>query len=595
MAGAAGFGVANTDLPGAANTGLSFASFQLGQANSATINTPRFVGMKWAYNAMYFQDDWRVAPRLTLNLGLRYEFNLSAENANGQCADFSPTTPNPGAGGLPGALVFCGSGAGRGGNSILPPGWYGGIGPRLGFSWNPIKDTVIRGGAGASYAPVKSVSGSAHFQGFAQILTFSDQTGGITPVMQLSQGMPAWNVPPFIDPTFGNNGAVDWWQGQEANRLPEMWNWNLSIQRQVKGKWLVDASYAAMVGTHLQSNLLNYDQININTLPASLNVFTNSGRNLLNTAFNNSSHLVQNAGFSLPYPLFPVTSSLAQALRPYPQYTAVTTSSGGDHSGHSNYQSMLIKVTRRYGSGLLMDASYVLSKSLTDSDSAWGSGAALDQYNRSLEKALSYYDRTHELKVNWVYDLPVGRGHSVLNHGILSRVVGGWRAGAVQHYASGTPIALTGAFGFPSGTIGNRPYITTYDNWRAPTKGSSFDPNVDRYFKSPTFANWNGDVPTITSQGWFPLQPRNQIGNMTRTNPKMRDFPQLNENVTLSKTILFGAENRREVDLRFEGYNVLNRTVFGTPNTNISSTNFGMVTTQANTPRAVQLALKFLW
>ena len=91
------------------------------------------------------------------------------------------------------------------------------------------------------------------------------------------------------------------------------------------------------------------------------------------------------------------------------------------------------------------------------------------------------------------------------------------------------------------------------------------------------------------------MQPRNQIGNVTRTNPKMRDFPQLNENVTLSKTILFGADNRREVDLRFEGYNVLNRTVFGTPNTSISSTNFGLVTTQANTPRALQMALKLIW
>src|ERR1019366_7585213 len=220
--------------------------------------------------------------------------------------------------------------------------------------------------------------------------------------------------------------------------------------RQLMGKWLVDVGYAAMAGTHLQSNLLNYDQININTLPASLNVFTNAGRNLLNTAFNNSNHLVQNAGFSMPYAQFPVTSSLAQALRPYPQYTAVTTSSGGDHSGHSSYHSMLVKMNRRYSSGLVMEASYVLSKSLTDSDSAWGSGAALDQYNRRLDKALSGYDRTHEVKVNWVYDLPVGKRQRLLNHGILSRVAGGWRASAVQHYASGTPIALTGAFAFPT-------------------------------------------------------------------------------------------------------------------------------------------------
>jgi hypothetical protein len=553
--------------------------------------------MRWAYNAMYFQDDWRITPRLTLNIGVRYEFNLSARNDSGQCADFSPTTPNPQAGGRLGALVFCGEGEGRSGDSVIPPGWYGGVGPRLGFSWSPtrFKNTVIRGGVGASYAPVKSVSGSAHFQGFAQILTFPDQTGGLTPVMQLSKGMPPWNVPPFIDPAFANNGSVDWWQGREANRLPEMWNWNLSIQRQLPGKWVLDTAYAAMAGTHLQANLLNYDQVNINTLPDKLNVFTNSGRSLLSTAFNNANKLVQNAGFSVPYASFPITSSLAQSLRPFPQYTAVSTANGGDHSGHSSYHSLLIKFNRRYGSGLLVDGSYVFSKSLTDSDSAWGSGVAIDMYNRRLEKSLSFFDRTHELKLNWVYDLPIGKGKPYVNHGILARVVGGWRAGAVQRYASGVPMPLTGAFGFPTGTIGNRPYIATYDDWRPALKGDKFDPNVDRYIKAPTLANWNGDVATITSQGFFPLQPRNQIGNMTRTNPKLRDFPQFNENVTLSKTIVFGKDNRREVDLRFEGYNVLNRTLFGTANEGIGSTNLGLVTTQANTARALQMAAKFIW
>jgi len=599
VAGQANFGTANTNQPGAANTGFSFASFLLGYANAGTINTLRFVGMRSAYNAMYFQDDWRVNPRLTVNLGIRYEFNLSAQNDNGQCADFSPTTPNPGAGNRPGALVFCGDGPGRSGNSILPPPWRKGFGPRLGFSWSPtrLKNTVIRGGAGASYAPVKSVSGSAHFQGFAQILTFPDQTGGITPVLQLSKGMPAWNVPPFIDPTFGNNGSVDWWQGQEANRLPEIWSWNLSVQRQLPGKWVLDTSYAAQVGTHLQTNLLNYNQIDVNQLPANLNVFTAAGRNLLSTAFNNSNKLVQNAGYSLPYPLFPQTSSLAQSLRPYPQYTAVSTLNGGDHSGHSAYHSLVVKVNRRLGSGLLVDGSYVFAKTLTDADSTGlnTSLAIVDMYNRRLEKALSIYDRTHEVKLNWVYDLPLGKGKPWMNHGLLARVVGGWRAGAVQRYASGAPLLLTGAFGFPGGTLGNRPYVTSYDDWKPDTKGDKFDPNVDRYLQTPTLANWNGDVATITSKGWFPLQPRNQIGNMTRTNPKMRDFPQFNENVTLSKTILFGKDYRREFDLRFEGYNVLNRTLFGTTNNNISSANLGLVTTQANAARALQMAAKFIW
>jgi hypothetical protein len=79
-----------------------------------------------------------------------------------------------------------------------------------------------------------------------------------------------------------------------------------------------------------------------------------------------------------------------------------------------------------------------------------------------------------------------------------------------QRYASGTPLSFSGAFGYPGNTINNRPTITTYDNWRGPLAGSQFDPAVDRYFQTATLANWNGDVPTITQQGWLPLQPRDR-------------------------------------------------------------------------------------
>ena len=82
--------------------------------------------------------------------------------------------------------------------------------------------------------------------------------------------------------------------------------------------------------------------------------------------------------------------------------------------------------------------------------------------------------------------------------------------------------------------MGNRPYITQYDDWRAPIAGEKFDPYVDRYFKTPTTASWSGDTPMITSQGWFPLQPRDRLGNMTRNNPKMRNFPIYTENVSLA-------------------------------------------------------------
>jgi hypothetical protein len=592
------FSTAMTALPAQSSRniggGLAFASFLLGDASGIAIHTPRRVGMLWRYHAMYFQDDWRVSPRLILNLGMRYETNFPALNDGDKCADFDPTRPNPGAGGLLGALVFCGTGEGRIGRRSIAPGWYHGFGPRFGFSWRLARKTVLRGSSGASYAPVKTITGSGHFQGFAQILSFPDQTGGIERVLKLSQGAPPWPKPPFIDPTFGNNGDVDWWQGQESNRLPQMWSWTLTLQRELKAGLLVEAGYSAIVGTHLIANLLNYNQADINALPASLNIFTNAGRNALNTTFDNSNRLVQQAGFSKPYADFPGNFTLARALRPYPQYNNVSTANGGDHSGHSSYHSVILKVTRRYTKGLVIDASYVLSKMFTDSDSMWGSGAAIDQYNRRLEKSLSAYDRTHEAKINYVYELPIGPRKRFLNRGILSQTIGGWRIGSIHRYASGAPIAFTGAFGFP--IVGNRPYITQYDDWRAPIAGEKFDPYVDRYFKTPTTASWSGDTPTITSQGWFPLQPRDRLGNMTRNNPKMRNFPIYTENVSLAKTFMVSKERRTTADLRFEAFNILNRTQFGTPNTNLNdAANLGLVRSQANTPRRMQFALKVNW
>jgi hypothetical protein len=599
-AGNATFTTGMTALPAQSSRnvggGLGFASFLLGYSSQVTINTPRRVGMHWRYHAMYFQDDWRIAPRLTVNLGLRYEFNLPAVNDNGQCADFDPAVRNPGAGGRLGALVFCGTGPGRIGRQTIPPGWYKGFGPRLGLAWNLSGKMVVRASGGASYAPVKSIGGSAHFQGFAQILTFPDQTGGIEPVFRLDQGVPYYPLPPFIDPTFGNNGDVDWWQGRESNRLPELWSWTLTTQREVKRGMLVEAGYSAVIGTHLIASLLNYNQVNVSALPESLNIFTNAGRNLLNTTFDNSNRLVQNAGFSKPYNDFPGNFTLARALRPFPQYNNITTSSGGDHSGHSSYHSLIVKVTRRYSAGLVIDASYVLSKMFSDADTMWAntSPASLDHFDRRLEKALAASDRTHDAKINFVYDLPIGPRKKFLNRGVLSQVIGGWRVGAVERYASGVPMVFTGAYAFP--IIGNRPYITQYDDWRAPTRGDRFDPNVDRYYRAASTGSFNGDIATVTAQGWFPLQPRDRRGNMTRTNPKMRNFPLFNENVSLAKTFMLSKERRSTMDIRFEGFNVLNRTQFGTPNNNLNdAANLGLVRTQANAARSMQFAAKVNW
>jgi hypothetical protein len=297
-----------------------------------------------------------------------------------------------------------------------------------------------------------------------------------------------------------------------------------------------------------------------------------------------TSPAAQAANIPIPYPNFTNPNvqqfrTVAQALRPFPQYLNIQTADqGGDKSGHSNYQAFVLKAERRLSGGLTFQWNYTFSKLLTNSDTYYANtGLAQDQYNRGLEKSIGQYDQTHVLKLSTVYELPFGRGKRYLAHGIANQVLGGWRFGAVQTYASGTPIGLTQNNPLPIFNGQDRPTITTYSGWRAPTKSGSFDPNADNFFNKAV----------------FPTQSTYLFGNSTRYNPLLRTFPGFNEDVSLGKS--FNLTESKHLDFRAEAFNLLNRTVFGNPDSNLNSKTFGVVNSQANLPRQMQIALKLYW
>jgi hypothetical protein len=356
---------------------------------------------------------------------------------------------------------------------------------------------------------------------------------------------------------------------------------------------VVDVSYNALIGSHLQSQLLNVDQTN----PAFL---TQYGNTVLNSLVTSPTAIA--AGFGSPYPTFALSTctpqqacwgsgaTVGRALRPYPQYNSVDTyGGGGDHSGHSSYHAGIISLQRRSAKGVTIQTSYVFSKLLTDSDSYWGNGAAaLDQYNRRLEKSIGQFDITHNFKFAAIYELPFGKGKQWLNKGLTSNVLGNWRLSGLGFYSSGQPLGLSTTVGTPSVLFAggaNRPLISSYDNWRAPTKGGSFDPSVDSFVQPASF---------------FPAQVGNQFagttqyfGNQTRYNPKFRQFPNLNENVSIAKGFTIGEHVK--VDFRAEAFNVFNRVRFGTGSLSLQSSQLGILTSSTdllNTPRQLQLALK---
>ncbi len=433
-------------------------------------------------------------------------------------------------------------------------------------------------GAARSFSRVTVVASSSHYAGFIGQYAFASSNNGVTPAFYWDSGLPSYPLPPQIIPSFSNNTNVDYWNGQNATRAPEDAQLDgVATARDFQQYGNREADYNAVVGVHLQSGIQNVNQVPMSTVNAMIQKFGAAQTiNLLNANITSATAVA--AGIPIPYANFTNSAvqqnmSVAQALRPYPQYLTVDTSqSGGDKSGHSNYQAMVLKVNRRLSNGLTAQLSYTFSKLLTDSDTYYANaGFAEDNGNRKLEKSIGAYDQTHVVKLNTVYELPFGKGRRWLTHGFANQVAGGWRLSAIQVYASGYPIGVTVNAPMAIFNGVNRPWISSY-NWKSSWTGS-FDPAKDTYLAASA----------------FPAQPVGVLGDATRFNPLVRGFPNYNENVGLGKS--FNLTERFRLDFRAEAFNLFNRTVFSNPNTNLNSSAFGIVSGQANSPRDMQMAL----
>ena len=582
------------------NSGNAFASFLLGYPSTDGLETPRLVRQVYQYFGGYFQDDWKVTPRLTLNLGLRYEYttpvgggafinlktweDLSAGTLAG-FMNFDPTVPNPGAGGRLGAVIFSGDGPGRTPGSLFDAykkAWA----PRLGLAYRLNSKTVVRAYGGRVYAAVKTTGASTHFDGLILNTNYSssDNSQYDFPTL-LDKGITPFKYPPFIDATIDNDTTTSFWQRSDSGRPSTLDSWNVDIQRELTSSSVLTVSYYGSKGTHLASSLKNFDQID----PKYITQFANQlgGATPYTSAINFLKSSVTSAsakalGIAIPYPGF--TSTVQRALSPFPQYQSILTNGGqpqsvGERAGNSTYHAMVVKFDKRYSNGLTLLLSYTLSKQISDSDSALiSTGGPLDTYNPRLEKGLSATDQTHDSRFAFSYDLPVGNKKKLnLGSRLLDTAFGEWNVAGFFTYASGFPLSVSSGLS-PIGT-GSRVYITSYDNWRAPVAGDKFDPAVDVWFNKNAF-----------NQGYSADFLNGNFGNASRNNPKLRSPWNFNENFSLAKN--FPVTERVKIAFRFEGFNVLNRVRWGGANGTLSSTTFGKVTTQGNTPRRMQASLK---
>ncbi len=591
ISGTTGYSWKNTSIPGAVSQatggGSGLASFLLGYVNSDSLDTVRYVTLVYSTHQGYVQDDWKITPKLTLNIGVRADYELAPSAPDGRLSDLNLNVPNPGAGGLPGAIVFAGSGPGRAGSNSLIPNWHGAE-PRLGVAYSINSKTTVRASASRYYGPVEGNNGSSHYLGFVIKSTAADTTNGIQPLWLLKNGHPQLTPPPNINPSVANGqSSIPYWNGITGNTPSAELGYSFDIERQVTGSSSLDLGYMSTLASDIPSNILAINQVPYRSLPASLSPFTTSGRAALGSIIGSAA--ANAAGANAPWTcpsgstvcvpfttLWGSQASVTQAYRPYPMYGSIDTNlGGGGRIGHSTYNAMIIKYNKRTSKGLTVQASYKLSKWLGNADASTG-----DMYNLRLLKSIMGSDQTHVVQLTYAYDLPIGKGKAILGGGgVAGAILGGWRVAGIQSYASGTPMAIGGAASFSMlGEISNPLTITTYNGWRQPITGS-FDPNKDLYL--------NASV--------FPAQGFSAFGNATRFNPKMRYTPGFNENVNLART--FKIREKSSFEFRAEAFNLLNRVQFGPLGgaTTLGNANFGKWQSQSNAARRMQLVGKITW
>jgi hypothetical protein len=564
------------------NSGFGFASFYLGAASNAYIALPERLGWRAKYFAGFVQDDWKMRSNLTVNVGFRYEIPKPVTEAHNQMSFIDPTLPNSGAGGLPGAYVFEGKGPGRLGGSTPQNIFHNSYGPRIGFAYQASPGTVVRAGYGIYYSNLKIGGfGENDSAGFFGHYNYPTPESPQTPAVVLSQ-ITAYPgpTPPFIDPTV-QNGQQPTFILSKTARPGTIQTWTLDIQQQIAGGVLLDMAYVGDHGDHLQAFLHDPNQGNPadQTRGACLEVSVDSQAG--NPACAGQTPV------AAPYAGF--RGSVAQALRPFPQYSnaQVDSVTMSDPFGTYTYHALQVQVQKRYAQGLSILANYTWSKNITNADSeyplqaAWegnGTSGALNTYNLKVEKALSQFDMPQRAVLSYTYELPFGKGKRFANkRGAVNVLAGGWQVAGVQTYESGTPLAVTSP-NWDSGIFAG--------NLCSGCSRPDVVPGKDQNGEHGTFVY--GQSRKLNPEAFTPA-PNFTFGDAPRA-LHIREFATLNEDLNISKRFPLFTE-RATGTFRMEFFNAFNRHRFTGFNTSAGDPGFGQASNTTGA-RSIQAHLR---
>jgi hypothetical protein len=501
-------------------TGIGLADFLLGYPSGAQLSNPQVVDSRMKMFSGFLQDDWKATHRLTLNLGLRYDYATWPYEGRNRLANLNPVT---GQRFTPANSPF--------GRSLVKPD-RNNFAPRVGLAYQLTPATVLRAGYGRFYMLFERAGSEDQLALNLPFLVQNNVTAAnnnsTANNIRLRNGFNLSLDPASVDPRLVRLRAVN-----PESVDASMDQWNLGVQRLLPGNLVVTLDYVGTKGTHL-STLRNLNQ-----------------------------QLFNAAGFGT-------------GVIPYPNLGPIEYR---DNGGNSSYHGGELTVEKRFSRGFSFRAAYTYSKSIDSAQEhlAQGGTGSFTQNAHDLRerRGPSDFDIRHRFTGSYIYELPFGKGRSYLKDGPLAHVLGGWRLSGVSNIRSGRPFTVSAngnstALGGPrgGGLVG-----AFADCLRDGTLPSG-QRNVDRWYDTTAYA-----APTPARLG--------NCGRNTLRGPNLTNF-----DVQVARTFDYFGEGR-DLEFRWEVFNMFNTPQFGLPERNISSSAAGRITTLAGDPRVMQFALKF--
>jgi hypothetical protein len=570
----------------AAQNWLDVTSFLTGFPTGGNIDINGVRTNDQWYHAAFVQDDWKVTTRLTVNLGLRYDYEAApTEIQNRNIRGFDPaatlslTSAAEAAYAARPDVVVASAWKARGGVLFATdstPGFWNAdknnIQPRVGFAYKLTDKMVVRGGWGIYTSPFVFSNG-INQMGYSQTTPFTaSQNNGLTFQSTLSNPYPNGVLQPAAN-TLGPNTFL----GQSLTRFmpldpqsSQLSRYLVNVQRELPGQWLLEVGYAGSHGYHLTTDL------ELNAVPAQ---YLTSSRVRDQATVDFLAVQVPNPFFGLlPTGSTGANVARSQLLRPFPQFSNVPTS-GTD--GTSQYDSAQLRLERRFSKGYSIIGTYTRSH-FTERV------FKLNSTDTSYEKRLARDDVPNRVTTSILYQLPFGKGKALGGHagGVLDGIIGGWSVNAIGQFQSGRPLDFAGRNIYFAGDL--KALKAKYTN--------------------------NSDVPIFDISGFYfhdaavqtsgvDDQSKQRIDSRISLSQNLRYFPsRINGirspflklwDISIVKQVGLGGHVRGQFNVEF--LNAFNVVVFNDADTNPANSTFGKVNLQNNLPRDIQLAFKIVF